>query len=543
MNTITYHPALRRFLVLIVVAVLAASVSQARAESTIPQADQTPLIPLPVPSTTIRPRYMTGFGQDNVYTLFFEDRNDSAGCLPVGTYRIKFSQTSNGPFALSAPASTNLCETHFITKPWPVTIGATTYAYRGWGAVGNVPDMKFYVSNDLINWVHVSTFFIPVPNAIVPGGDSIYYGFHDLIEINGTYVAFGETNQGRTIIVTSALGTDSWTPVAVVGGVTPTFTGPLNLALFPGISGITPSGNFVLMELDGQITYGKLMLPGDDSAAYMAINRAAAIAATPAAALSAFIDPNNWTWRDGNTGIPAASNAALTSTYASGGHDVKEAWSVPTSVYQADHVILYTASYVGTAAVLRGIGCAASDPQCLVVLPSTPTLLPSTGFTPGYPTKLERQSLVHAYKPTEIWLTIPKIKVESRVTAVPYVNGNWDVSWLGSAVGYLQGTSFPTLPGNTALTGHVYDANGNPGVFVRLKSLSYGDRIVLHAWGNKYTYEVRTNTLVLPSNMDILRHEDLDWITLITCQGYNQNLNEYVFRRVVRAVLVEVAAY
>lgn len=535
------NPLLKRFVLLLIIGtILALSIQTVNAESAVPQVDQTPLIPLSIPDATNRPRYLTGFGEDNAYTIFFEDRNDAVGCSPAGTYRIKYAQTTSGPNGLSAPIATDLCETHFLAKPWPVTIGATTYAYRGWGAVGNVPDLKFYVSNDLTHWIYVSTFFIPVPNAIVPGGDSIYYGFHDVVELNGTYVAFGETNQGRTIIVTSTLGTDSWTSIAVVGGVTPTFTGPLNLALFPGISGITSSGNFVLMELDGQIAYGKLMLPGDDSAAYLAINRAAAIAPTPAAALAAFIDPANWTWRDGSTGIPSPGNAVLTSTFGIGGHDVREAWTVPTSDYRADHVILYTASYVGTAAPLRGIGCAASDPQCLVVLPATPTLLPSTGFAPGVITPLQLASLSKYYNPTEVWLSIPKLGVEAKIVGVPYTDGTWDVSWLGSSVGYLQGTAFPTLPGNTALTGHVYDADGKPGLFMNLKSLSYGDKIYLYAWGNQYKYEVRTNTLILPSNMEILKHEELDWLSLITCQGYNSTNNEYLFRRVIRSVLVDV---
>ncbi len=38
----------------------------------------------------------------------------------------------------------------------------------------------------------------------------------------------------------------------------------------------------------------------------------------------------------------------------------------------------------------------------------------------------------------------------------------------------------------------------------------------------------------------VLQHENYDWATLLTCEDFRPDGNSYSFRRVVRAVLVEV---
>ena len=35
-------------------------------------------------------------------------------------------------------------------------------------------------------------------------------------------------------------------------------------------------------------------------------------------------------------------------------------------------------------------------------------------------------------------------------------------------------------------------------------------------------------------------HKSRDWVTLITCEYFNETTGQYLYRRVVRAVLVEV---
>ena len=91
------------------------------------------------------------------------------------------------------------------------------------------------------------------------------------------------------------------------------------------------------------------------------------------------------------------------------------------------------------------------------------------------------------------------------------------------------------------LTGHAYLSNGLAGPFVGLRSLLWGDEIILHAYGYRYVYQVRTRDYVLPSDVSALDHEDNAWLTLITCSGYDRVQDSFRYRVVVRAVLMDVA--
>ena len=500
------------------------------AEVSIPQNDQTPLTPLLVPDPgTADPRYLSGFGLDNTYTIFYEDRSDTAGCA-YGA-RIYFIQTTNGPLAFSSPTATDICDTHLVVKNWPITIDGTTYSYRAWGSIGNNPLHTFYVSNNLSNWIQdpsTSPTGLPFTFNDPSGLLNVYYGFHDIVRINGNYMGFAETNGGRTVLVWSDQGTNTWDVIGVVGG---SGVGPLDLNV--GGAGPTPTGNFVLMEVNGQRVYGKLGIPGDDSGAYLAINPAAAQAGTLAGAESAFLDPSNWTWSDGSTGIPDPDNRILN---ASATHDVREVWTVPISNFRSDHVIFYTGRY-GSGSDL---GCAASDSDCLVVDPP-PVDLPDTGF-PRAGWKPITDSTVNAQSAdSEISIFIPDLNIRIPIVGVPRSGDGWDVSWLGKNAGYLQGSAFPTWKGNTVITGHVWDAFNQPGIFRDLKSLTYDDEIIIEFQGTSYVYLVRENRLLLPSQTEkAFRHEEYDWVTLLTCEFYNPFSKEYIFRRAVRAVLVEI---
>ena len=64
--------------------------------------------------------------------------------------------------------------------------------------------------------------------------------------------------------------------------------------------------------------------------------------------------------------------------------------------------------------------------------------------------------------------------------------------------------------------------------------------VILHGYGQRYVYEVRENVKTWEGDLSPLREEKLDWITLITCQGYDETINGYIWRVAVRAVLVRV---
>ncbi len=176
---------------------------------------------------------------------------------------------------------------------------------------------------------------------------------------------------------------------------------------------------------------------------------------------------------------------------------------------------------------------------------STFSKLPKTGFAPNRISSMPQQPESAAYtKMSGLWLEIPLQKVKANIVGVPQVNNNWDVTWLGQSAGWLNGTAYPTWLGNSVLTAHVTDANGLPGPFANIKNLDYGNQIVVHQFGEKYTFEVRESKMVFPGSTSYaLGHlEGHSYLTLITCQGYNFLSDSYMFRRVVRAVLVKVEA-
>ncbi len=320
----------RKFCICFVLALGLIAFDTAHAQFTVTVTDQTPTAPLTNPAPgSFEPRYISGFGMDGAFTVFFEDR-------ALGN-QIHYAATTSGPtgFPAIATATSIIPETHFVIKDWPITISSTTYAYRAWGSVGNNPQHKFYVSNDLVNWTLVSTFTIPNAASFTNAHGFVYYGFHDVILLNGTYYAFAESNQSQTMLVRSANADDVWEAFGSIGGRPG--DGPLELP--SGVSvGWTPKGNFIDLGYDRG--YGKIYVDPRDNNFYLAINTAAQASLTPAALEAAFIDPANWTWHDGTTG--PASNPILSATAE---HDLRECWVVPNSNPNADWMIIYDANF------------------------------------------------------------------------------------------------------------------------------------------------------------------------------------------------------
>lgn len=186
----------------------------------------------------------------------------------------------------------------------------------------------------------------------------------------------------------------------------------------------------------------------------------------------------------------------------------------------------------------------AEDPA-LVTINITPVAgggrLPATGFDPGRQTALPVQPTEAAYSDLgTLWLEIPSLQVRESIVGVPQIARTWDVTWLGKRIGYLEGTAFPSLPGNSALTGHVYTSDGLPGPFYGLQGMKWGDKIILHAWGLAYKYEVRGSAYVPAHDFSPLRHENASRMTLITCSGYDARTGTYSQRLAVQAVLINV---
>ncbi len=168
--------------------------------------------------------------------------------------------------------------------------------------------------------------------------------------------------------------------------------------------------------------------------------------------------------------------------------------------------------------------------------------LPDSGFAPGQVTSLPPQPDGLYRTNAHISVEIPALDVDTELVNVPVIDGKWQVSWLGNNLGYLGGTAFPTRAGNSGITGHVYDENGNPGIFHDLKALKWGDAIRVHAYGQTYVYEVRSvNPSVAPDDTsDVYQYEEFPWLTLVTCRDYDEEADSYAWRVVVRAVQTKI---
>jgi LPXTG-site transpeptidase (sortase) family protein len=166
--------------------------------------------------------------------------------------------------------------------------------------------------------------------------------------------------------------------------------------------------------------------------------------------------------------------------------------------------------------------------------------LPSTGFAPNRVTDLGNIPHETYIQTGGITIEIPALNINIPIVGVPLRNGDWNVSWLGRQAGWLEGSAFPSWNGNSVITSHVYLSNGLPGPFVDLGKLKYGEKVIIHAYGRKYSFEVRSNKIVEPNDTSAFQHEETPWLTLVTCREYDEGTNTYRKRVVIRAVLVSV---
>jgi LPXTG-site transpeptidase (sortase) family protein len=168
-------------------------------------------------------------------------------------------------------------------------------------------------------------------------------------------------------------------------------------------------------------------------------------------------------------------------------------------------------------------------------------LIPVTGFAPAKITELNIASRPR-YDATSLVIEIPVLKIKTAIVGVEATRGKWDVSWLQDQVGWLSGTAYPTRVGNSLLTAHAVGADGKPALFSGLKYLGVGEFIYVYDAGYRYTYQVVSNDLVHPHDTRVMKREVEPYLTLITCDQYDEKTESYLRRIAVRAVLVDVRA-
>ncbi len=328
----------------------------------------------------------------------------------------------------------------------------------------------------------------------------------------------------------------------------------------PSATGIVPDSNSVTFPTAG-IYYWQAVFTGDDNnngviSACNEVLTVNKVSPTITITLSPTSGPEGTAVYASSDLTGITSNAIGTVTYSvytnSAHNGVPVATEIVTvsggSVPDSSSVNFPTAGTYYWQAVYSGDANnngASSVTSGVLTITSTvisPTVLPQTGFAPAVKSFLPNQPADKAYDNLgDLWLEIPALEVQIPIVGVPQTSTGWDVSWLSNQVGWLQGTAFPTWAGNSVLTAHVYDANGNIGPFGKLNTLRYGDRIIVHGWGQQYLYEVRSIQVVAPENVrSVMEHEDIPWVTLMTCKGYDEKTDSYESRLIVRAIQVEI---
>lgn len=123
------------------------------------------------------------------------------------------------------------------------------------------------------------------------------------------------------------------------------------------------------------------------------------------------------------------------------------------------------------------------------------------------------------------YITIPKIN-----TQLPIYHGT-SANVLQKGVGHLPTSSLPTggKGNHTVITGHTGIEVGK--MFDDLTKLSMGDKFYLNICGKELCYKVDNITTVLPNETNLLlRKQDKDYCTLVTCTPYGINSHRLLVR-------------
>lgn len=124
-------------------------------------------------------------------------------------------------------------------------------------------------------------------------------------------------------------------------------------------------------------------------------------------------------------------------------------------------------------------------------------------------------------------LEIPAIDLSVQLEAISDMNAFRKLKQMPS---YYPQSSMPGEVGNVLIAGH--SGNGPAAYFKKLKLLKPGDKIILHAPGVSYYYEVEEVFRVAPTAVEVLNPLDYAAITLTTC-AFNDT------RRIVRGRFLE----
>lgn len=166
-----------------------------------------------------------------------------------------------------------------------------------------------------------------------------------------------------------------------------------------------------------------------------------------------------------------------------------------------------------------------ATPTPIITAQQTPTSTPSPTPTPT------------SYGPP-VWITIPSIRVDARVVAMPPSNGYYWVP--GYDVGHHTDSPNPGEPGNSAYTGHVATIDAGR-VFARLKEVKVGDAIYVYTESHRTDWVVTAINVYGNKDASFLAPTVEPTLTLYTCHGtFDWAKRDYSNRLAVSASLVTV---
>ncbi|HOV29740.1 MAG TPA: sortase [Candidatus Dojkabacteria bacterium] len=110
-------------------------------------------------------------------------------------------------------------------------------------------------------------------------------------------------------------------------------------------------------------------------------------------------------------------------------------------------------------------------------------------------------------------IVIEKLNLDLPVTPVELQNGTWEVK--PNVANYALGTDLiKESGGNVGIYGHALK-----GIFLNIKDLKPGDRIILYSNQRKAIYQVTQSSIVLPEQVDVFHTTSKPTVTLVTCDG------------------------
>jgi sortase A len=136
-----------------------------------------------------------------------------------------------------------------------------------------------------------------------------------------------------------------------------------------------------------------------------------------------------------------------------------------------------------------------------------------------------------------VWMTIPRIKVDSRIMSVGVKSGEYEVpAW---EVGHHEGSADPGS-GNSVYVGHLETIDAGR-VFARLNDLAHGDAVFVYTPSHRTDWMVEEVTKVPNDDASFMEPTIDTRLTLYTCTGaFDPRTRDYIQRLVVTARLVNV---